>query len=65
MKAEMVETEINEVRAMELEAHIFEAGRTRARQSRRDTAIEADLAEAEERERRSEIKRGKHVWLLA
>ena len=46
MKTERVETKINEVRAMELEAHIFEAERVRLRQIWRENAIKADLAEA-------------------
>ena len=55
MKAERVETESNEARAMELEAQVFEAERARARHIWRENALKAELAEAEERERRAEI----------
>ena len=55
VKAERVETKSNKTRAMELEAHMFEAERARARQSWRENALKAKLAEAEERERRDEI----------
>ena len=55
MKAERIETKINEARAMELEAHIFEAEGARARHSWRENALESELAEAEEREKRSDI----------
>ena len=44
---------------------MFEAERHRVRQSWRENALEAELAEAEERERRYEIKGGEHVRLLA
>ena len=65
MKAENVATEINKARAMELEAQMFEAERSRARQIWRENALKADLTEAEERDRRAEIKGGEHFWLLA
>ena len=41
---------------MELEAHMFEVERARARQSWRENALEDELALAKERERRSDIK---------
>ena len=41
---------------MELEAHIFEAERTRTIQIWRENALKADIYEAEEKERRAEIK---------
>ena len=56
MKAERVETKSNEARAMELEAQMFKAERARAIQSWRENALKAELDEAEERERRSDIK---------
>ena len=64
MKAERFETKSNEVRAMELKAQVFEAERARARQSWRENAIKAELAEAKERKRRSEIKGEQHVRFL-
>ena len=39
MKAERVETKSNEAQAMELEAQVFEAERSRARQSWRGKAL--------------------------
>ena len=59
MKAERVETQINKVRAMELELQMFEAERARARYSWRGEALEAELAESEETERKYEIKGGR------
>ena len=50
---------------MELEAQMFEAERSRPRQSWRENALKADLAESEERKWRDEIKGGEHVRLLA
>ena len=64
VKSERVETKSNGMRAMELEAQTFEAERARARQIWREKAIEAELAEAEDREWKAEIKGGEHVWLL-
>ena len=64
VKAERVEIKINEARVMELEAQMFEAERVRARQSWRDNTLEAELAEAEESERRAYIKERDHVRLL-
>ena len=64
VKAERVETEINEAQAMEIKAQMFEAERTRVRQIWREKAIDAELAEAEEREQRDDIKGGEHVLLL-
>ena len=65
MKAENVATESNQARAMELEAQMFEAERSRPRQSWRENTLEADIAEAEGRERRDEIKGEDNVRLLA
>ena len=64
MKAERVETESNKARAMELEAQVFEAERDRARQSWRENTLNAELAEAKEREQRDEIEGEKHVQFL-
>ena len=64
MKAERVETESNEARAMELRAQVFETERARMRQSWRENAIKADLAEVEEREQRAEIEGEEHVRFL-
>ena len=64
MKAERVETKINEDRVMELKAHMFEVKRARVRQSWRDNALKADISEAEEREQRGDIERGEHVRFL-
>ena len=64
MKAERVETESNEAQAMELEAQVFEAERARAIQGWRENALKAELAEEEEREQRSEIKREENVRFL-
>ena len=44
---------------------MFKAERSRARQIWRENSLDAELAEAEERERRAEIKGGDHVRLLA
>ena len=49
---------------MELEAQVFEAERSRARQSWRQNALKAELAESEERERRAEIEGEEHVRFL-
>ena len=64
MKAERVETESNEAREMELEAQVFEAERSRARQIWRENALKADLAEVEERELRADIEGEEHVRFL-
>ena len=64
MKAERVETESNEARAMELEAQVFEVERDRARQSWRENEIKYELAEAEERERRAEIEGEEHLRFM-
>ena len=64
VKAERVETESNEARAIELEAQVFEAERARAIQGWRENALKAELAEEEEREQRSEIKREENVRFL-
>ena len=50
---------------MELNAQMFEAERARARQSWRENALEAELAKAEKKERRDNIKGGEHVRLLS
>ena len=55
MKVERVETESNKMRAMELEAQMFEEDRAKARQIWREDALESELAEAKEREKRDEI----------
>ena len=65
VNAERVDTKSNEMRAMEIEAQMFKAERSRARQIWRENSLDAELAEAEERERRAEIKGGDHVRLLA
>ena len=65
MKVERVETKSNMAQAMELEAQMFEAEKDRAKQSWRENSLKAKIAEAEERERRSGIKGGEHVRLLA
>ena len=49
VKAERVETESNEARAMELKAQVFEAERDRERLSCRENALKADFSEVEER----------------
>ena len=64
MKAERVETESNEARAMELEAQVFEAERDRTIQRWGENALKAELAEAEEREQRNNIEREEHVRFL-
>ena len=69
VKAERVETESNEpesneARAMEHEAQVFEAERARMRQSWRENALKAELAEVGERERRSDIEEEDHVRFL-
>ena len=46
VKAERVETESNEARAMELEAQMFEAERSIVRQIWRENALKAKIAEA-------------------
>ena len=58
MKVERVETESNKAQAMELEAQMFEAEKARARQSWRENALKAKIAEGEERERSSGINGG-------
>ena len=50
---------------MELEAHVFEAERARARQSWRDNALKDELSEVEERDQRDEIEREEQVWFMA
>ena len=50
---------------MELEVKMLEAERARARQRWRENALEAEITDAEERERRDEIKGGYHVRLLS
>ena len=47
VKAERVETEINEARAMELKAQMFEAERSKVRQSWKENALKTKLAESE------------------
>ena len=49
---------------MELEAQLFEADRARARHSWRENALKADLAEAEEKDRRADIEGEEHVRFL-
>ena len=44
MKAERVDTESIEARAMELEAQVFESERARARQSWRENMRKAELS---------------------
>ena len=44
---------------------MFEAEMARARQSWRENTLKAEIAEAEEREQRDEIKGAEHLWLLA
>ena len=56
VKAERVETESNEARAIELEAQVFEAERARAIHIWRENALKAKLAESEERERERRAK---------
>ena len=63
-KAERVDTESNEAQGMELEAQVFEEERARARQIWRENVLKAELAEAEERERRDEIEGEEHVRFL-
>ena len=58
MKAELVETENNKARAMELEAQVFEARRSRARQIWREDSLKAEFPTAEERDQRGEIGGG-------
>ena len=48
-KSERVETESNKARAMELEAQMYEAERSRARHSWMENALKAELSEVEER----------------
>ena len=64
VKAERVETESNEARAIELEAQVFEAERARAIHIWRENALKAKLAEAEEREKSNEIEREEHVRFM-
>ena len=64
VKAERVDTEINEVRAMEIEAQVFEAERAKARQRWRENALKSELIEVEEREWRADIWGGYHVRFL-
>ena len=64
MKAERVETESNEARAMELEAQMFEAERARARQIWRENMLKAKIAEVDEREWRAETEWEYHVRFL-
>ena len=64
VKSERAETKSNEARAMELEAQVFETERARARQIWRDNALKADIAEAEERERRDDIEGEEHMRFL-
>ena len=56
VKAERVETESNEARAMEIEAQMFEAERDIVRQIWRGNAIKSNIAESYERERRDDIE---------
>ena len=49
VKAEMVETESNEARVMEIEAQVFEAERSRLIQIWSENLLKGDLAEEEER----------------
>ena len=49
---------------MYIEAQMFEAKSSRARQICRENALEAELDESKKRERRAEIKGGEHVLLL-
>ena len=62
--AERVDTKSNEAQAMELEAQMFKAESSRARQIWRENDIKDELVEAEEREKRGDIKVGEHVRLL-
>ena len=55
MKAEKIKIESIEARAIELKVQVFEAERARARKSWKENALKAELAEAEERERRDDI----------
>ena len=64
VKAERFETESNEARAMELKVQVFEAERDTARQSWRENTLKAELAEAEERERRDDIEGEEHAWFM-
>ena len=64
VKAERAETESNEARAMESEAHMFKAERARARQIWRENVHKAELTDAEERERRDEIEGEEHLRFL-
>ena len=64
VKAERVDTKSNEAQAMELEAQMFKAESSRARQIWRENDIKDELVEAEEREKRGDIKVGEHVRLL-
>ena len=64
MKVERVETKSNEARAMKVEAQVFVAERARARQSWREKTLKADIAEAEERERRDDIDGEEHVQFM-
>ena len=65
MKAERVENKSDKARVMELEAQIFEAERARSIQSWRENALEAELAEAEDRGGGLRSRGGEHVQLLA
>ena len=49
---------------MELESQMFEEERARARHRWRVNVLKAELAEAEERERRADIKGEEHVRFL-
>ena len=64
VKAERDETESNEAQLMEIEAQMFEAERARARQSWKDNALKAEIAEVEERDRRDDIEGEENVQFM-